>query len=218
MTNVKFDYEVVNSMKPLWLRPPKEVNASEHSEFYKSAFRAFDDPLADDPFGVGGPGAVQGAHVRAQKLTVRVKSEHVRRKCEQHEVICQAACSSTTNSVCCPRWLVFMRGIVDSEDLPLNVGREILQKSKMLGVIQRRLRKVPGRLADLQKNSTEYDEFWKNFRKYIKVGAVEEQGDVQKDLAKLCRFYFGFKSGMNRPPSVMNILQGCPRTPRKSCI
>ena len=45
----------------------------------------------------------------------------------------------------------------------------------------------------------EYDEFWKNFGKYIKVGAVEEQGDVQKDLAKLCRFY-STKSGMNKQP------------------
>ena len=89
-----------------------------------------------------------------------------------------------------PRWLVFMRGIVDSEDLPLNVGREILQKSKMLGVIQRRLvRKSLDAFADIQKNATEYDGFWKNFGKYIKVGAVEETGDVQKDLAKLCRFY-----------------------------
>ena len=44
MTNVKFDYEVVNSMKPFWLRPPKEVNASEHSGVLQIAFRAFDDP------------------------------------------------------------------------------------------------------------------------------------------------------------------------------
>merc|ERR1712196_537972 len=99
-------------------------------------------------------------------------------------------------------------GIVDSEDLPLNVGREILQKSKMLGVIQRRLvRKSLDAFSDLQKNATEYDEFWKNFGKYIKVGAVEEQGTCRR----ISRSYVGStrrRAVMNRPPSV-NILQGC---------
>jgi heat shock protein beta len=60
----------------------------------------------------------------------------------------------------------------------------------MLNVIQKRLvRKAIDAFADIQKNATAYDTFWQNFGKYIKVGAVEETGDVQKDLAKLCQFY-----------------------------
>merc|ERR1711871_1212061 len=114
VTNVKFDYEVVNSMKPLWLRPPKEVNASEHSEFYKSAFRAFDDPLRTIHFALEG-------QVQFKALMYVPKS------------------------------------------LPFELNQNMFDenaKSKMLGVIQRRLvRKSLDAFADLQKNSTEYDEF-----------------------------------------------------------
>merc|ERR1719276_440836 len=85
-----------------------------------------------------------------------------------------------------PRWLVFMRGIVDSEDLPLNVGREILQKSKMLSVINKRLVKK-------SMGEEEYMKFWKNFGRYLKVGILED--DNSKDaLAPLLRF-FSTKSG-----------------------
>ena len=194
VTNVKFDYEVVNSMKPLWLQPPKEVNSSEHSEFYKSAFRAFDDPLRTIHFALEGQVQFKALMYVPKSLPFELNQNMFDENANSMKLYVKRVFINDKFELL-PRWLVFMRGIVDSEDLPLNVGREILQKSKMLGVIQRRLvRKSLDAFSDLQKNSTEYDEFWKNFGKYIKVGAVEEQGDVQKDLAKLCRFY-STKSG-----------------------
>jgi molecular chaperone HtpG len=69
-----------------------------------------------------------------------------------------------------PRYLTFLRGVVDSEDLPLNVGREILQKSKMLNVINKRLvRKSLDMFRDIEKNATAYNTFWGNFGRYLKV-------------------------------------------------
>ena len=70
-----------------------------------------------------------------------------------------------------PRYLTFLRGVVDSEDLPLNVGREILQKSKMLNVINKRLvRKSLDMFKEIEKNETSYTTFWNSFGRYIKVG------------------------------------------------
>ena len=88
-----------------------------------------------------------------------------------------------------PRWLLFLRGVVDSDDLPLNVGREILQQSRSLRIIKQRLVKQSIRMFnDIAKNETEYLKFWRNFGKYIKVGIIEDE-KAKDDLIPLCRFY-----------------------------
>ena len=87
-----------------------------------------------------------------------------------------------------PRYLTFLRGIVDSEDLPLNVGREILQKSKMLNVINKRLvRKSLDMFKDIERNETAYTTFWNGFGRYLKVGLIEDN-DNRNELAKLSRW------------------------------
>jgi len=88
-----------------------------------------------------------------------------------------------------PRYLTFLRGVVDSEDLPLNVGREILQKSKMLNVINKRLvRKSLDMFKEIERNATAYETFWNNFGRYLKVGLIEDS-DHREELAKLSRWY-----------------------------
>jgi hypothetical protein len=89
-----------------------------------------------------------------------------------------------------PRWLLFIRGVVDSDDLPLNVGREILQQSRSLRIIKQRLvKKSIDMMAELAASDTaKYDTFWKNFGKYIKVGIIEDE-KARPDLIPLCRFF-----------------------------
>jgi heat shock protein beta len=89
-----------------------------------------------------------------------------------------------------PRWLLFLRGVVDSDDLPLNVGREILQQSRSLRIIKQRLvKKSIEMMTDLaSSNATQYDSFWKNFGKYVKVGIIEDE-KVRSDLVPLCRYF-----------------------------
>jgi heat shock protein beta len=95
-----------------------------------------------------------------------------------------------------PRWLKFVRGVVDSDDLPLNVSREILQKSKVLSIINKRLvRKsldMIEAIAD-DEDETKYILFWNNFGKYLKVGIIEDDRN-RKEIAPLLRF-FSSKSG-----------------------
>jgi heat shock protein beta len=89
-----------------------------------------------------------------------------------------------------PRWLLFLRGVVDSDDLPLNVGREILQQSRSLRIIKQRLvKKSIEMMTDLaDRNATQYRTFWKNFGKYVKVGIIEDEKH-REELAPLCRFF-----------------------------
>ena len=83
-----------------------------------------------------------------------------------------------------------MRGVVDSDDLPLNVGREILQQSRALRIIKQRLvKKSVDMMSDLANtNATAYNTFFKNFGKYIKVGIIEDEKS-REDLIPLCRFF-----------------------------
>lgn len=90
-----------------------------------------------------------------------------------------------------PRWLKFVRGVVDSNDLPLNVGREILQKTKVLNVINKRLvRKSLDMILDVMNDEDEskYINFWNNFGKYLKVGVIEEDR-YRNDLLPMLRFF-----------------------------
>merc|ERR1719450_1645591 len=94
-----------------------------------------------------------------------------------------------------PRWLTFARGVIDSEDLPLNVGREILQKSRTLKIIRKRVvRKMLDTIDTLRAEEPEkYESFWNSYGKYFKVGLVEDL-DYKEELKRFVRF-FSSKSG-----------------------
>jgi len=89
-----------------------------------------------------------------------------------------------------PRWLTFARGVVDSEDLPLNVGREILQKSRTLKIIRKRVvRKVLDSIDELRESDSEkFEQFWTAYGKYFKVGLVEDL-DYKDELKRFVRFF-----------------------------
>jgi len=87
-----------------------------------------------------------------------------------------------------PRWLSFLKGMVDSEDLPLNVSRELLQKSRVLSIISKRLvRKALDMFKDLQKDEEAFDNFSNNFGRYVKVGLIEDR-DNKDAILKLATF------------------------------
>ncbi|KAJ8598340.1 hypothetical protein CTAYLR_002980 [Chrysophaeum taylorii] len=186
-TVTSFEYETVNS-KPLWLRRPKEVNASEYVDFYKSAFKAYDEPLAWTHFSLEGQVQFRAMLFVPSVLPFELSRNMFEESASSIKLYVKRVFINDKFSELIPRWLVFLKGLVDSEDLPLNVGREILQKSKMLSIIKKRIvRKSIDMFSDL--NSTEFSKFWENYGKYLKVGVVEESGDTQQDLAKLCRFF-----------------------------
>ena len=179
--------ETVNQASALWTRPRREITEEQYKEFYHHAGHAFDDPWLSIHY------KAEGRHEYAVLLFVpSVKPydlfDPARRnwvKLYVRRVFITDDCQELL-----PAYLRFLRGIVDSEDLPLNLSREMLQSSPMLtrmkGAIARRV------LSELQKRADkapdEFAAFWGNFGAVLKEGIYEDE-ERRPELLKLARFH-----------------------------
>lgn len=194
-------YERVNNQKPIWLRPPKEVEEDEYKDFYKTTFRAlYDEPMKYSHFVLEGQVECKSLLYIPGMLPFELSRDMFDENARNIRLYVKRVFINDKFDDLMPRWLKFVRGVVDSDDLPLNVSREILQKSKVLSIINKRLvRKSLDMMQDLAADKDEdggeskYIMFWNNFGKYLKVGAVEDDKN-RKEIASLLRF-FSNKSG-----------------------
>jgi len=186
----KKDWVVVNTKKPLWLRSPKDCTKEEYSEFYKQTFNAFEEPAAEAHFSVEGNVDFKALLYLPSELPYELTRDMFTSSARSLRLYVKRVFINDKFEDMIPRWLLFIRGVVDSNDLPLNVGREILQQSRALRIIKQRLvKKSIEMMANLAKSDDiAYNKFWKNFGKYIKVGIVEDEKN-RLDLIPLCRFY-----------------------------
>ena len=182
------EYAVQNNDKPIWVRAPKDVEKASYDEFFKSTFKEFLDPLAYNHFAVEGdiefrsilyvPGM---APFEQQDMMARSKAIklYVRR----------VFISDEFDDSLLPRYLTFVRGVVDSNDLPLNVSREILQESRVVRVMRKRLiRKTLDMLKEISKrDNDDYATFWEAFGRNLKLGVIEDTAN-RDALAPLLRF------------------------------
>ena len=182
------EYSVQNNDKPIWVRAPKDVEKASYDEFFKSTFKEFLDPLAYNHFAVEGdiefrsilyvPGM---APFEQQDMMARSKAIklYVRR----------VFISDEFDDSLLPRYLTFVRGVVDSNDLPLNVSREILQESRVVRVMRKRLiRKTLDMLKEISKrDNDDYATFWDAFGRNLKLGVIEDTAN-RDALAPLLRF------------------------------
>jgi heat shock protein beta len=181
-----------NDDKPLWTRPPKDVSEGDYAEFFKAAFGEFLDPLAHVHFNVEGtiefssvlfvPGM---APFDQQQGSPTAKSRSIKL------YVRRVFISDEFDEDLMPRWLSFVKGVVDSSDLPLNVSREILQESRVVRVIRKQLvRRALEMMDDLasKEGGEDYRTFWESFGRQVKVGAIEDQENRPR-LAKLLRFF-----------------------------
>lgn len=193
----KADYVEMNTQKPIWLRPPKEVEEDEYKEFYKSAFRAsYDEPQKWTHFRLEGQVECKALLYIPGILPFELSRDMFDENARNVRLYVKRVFINDKFEDIMPRWLKFVRGVVDSDDLPLNVSREILQKSKVLSIINKRLvRKSLDMFNELaeDEDSSKYIMFWNNFGKYIKVGVIEDNVN-KKELLPLLRF-FSSKSG-----------------------
>lgn len=178
--------ETVNSATALWTRSKKEIKEEEYHEFYKHVGHDFEDPLAYSHSKVEGkleytsllfiPGrAPFDLWDRDRRHGVKLYVRRVFIMDDAEQLL--------------PAYLRFVRGIVDSDDLPLNVSREILQHNKTIDSIRSGCtKKVLDLLKSIAKKDTEkYMKFWKEFGRVLKEGVIEEH-EKKEDLAKLFRF------------------------------
>lgn len=184
------EWDIVNNKKPLWLRPAKQVTEAEYTDFYQQTFKAFDKPLNQAHFSVEGNVDFKALLYLPSEIPYELTRDMFANSARSMRLYVKRVFINDKFEDLIPRWLLFLRGVVDSNDLPLNVGREILQQSRSLRIIKQRLvKKSIDMMSEVaQRNATEYQSFWKNFGKYIKVGIVEDEKN-RDELVPLVRFY-----------------------------
>lgn len=190
-------FEKINTQKPIWLRSPREVDEKEYNEFYKGTFKgAFDEPMKYTHFVLEGQVECKSVLFIPSQLPFDLSKDMFDENARNIRLYVKRVFINDKFEGIMPRWLKFVRGVVDSDDLPLNVSREILQRSKVLSIINKRLvRKSLDMIRDIAKDEDKgkYVLFWNNFGKYLKVGMIEDDRN-KEDLQPLLRFYSS-KSG-----------------------
>uniref|UniRef100_A0A4W5RDH3 Endoplasmin n=1 Tax=Hucho hucho TaxID=62062 RepID=A0A4W5RDH3_9TELE len=182
-----WDWELMNDIKPIWQRPAKEVEEDEYKAFYKTFSRDTDEPISHIHFTAEGEVTFKSILFVPAAAPRGLFDEYGSKKNDFIKLFVRRVYITDDFHDMMPKYLNFVKGVVDSDDLPLNVSRETLQQHKLLKVIRKKL--VRKTLDMIKKIAEEqYNEkFWKEFGTNIKLGVIEDHSNRTR-LAKLLRF------------------------------
>ena len=198
---IKVKGETVNTVQALWKRSKNEIKEEEYTEFYKFIGNAFDDPRFRLHFTADAPLAINALLFVPQENIERLGFGRMK---SGVNLYCQKVLIEQHSENILPEWLRFLKGVVDSEDLPLNISRQALQDSALVAKLKQVLTKRFLKFLDEQarEDADKYNQFFADFGIYLKEGATMDYA-YRDEIAKLLRF----ESSKSEPDKLISLAE-----------